>query len=309
MQQGSRVFSIDFPTETVYSCVLLLVALFLLFRIMLVQLNHSWLLILCMLTSLQLLASEADDVEAEPKLERLTSIIQARGRPVRIVNPFGDVRLRHGGNKGVIESAAVIQQLDPDSWLTVRSNESGETIEITVTRNNKQGILTQSDDKNLPRCDLAVLIPTGSSAYVETTHGLAEARGTKVDIDMNTETGLINVRESQGAVQATSVHGDITVLLEENITSKNQFVRTVTGNISVLISPNEEVVVDMSTSGDFITHFSLDVSHQPGKEPGKIGKSRINGGVKRLSLYSKQGDTALRSGPMVRTILKSVSQK
>ncbi len=62
------------------------------------------------------------------------------------------------------------------------------------------------------------------------------------------------------------------------------------------------MTVEMATSEDLITHFSIQVTPLAGQEPNKRGISDINGGGKRLSLFSKRGDAALRSGPTVRKV-------
>ncbi len=247
-----------------------------------------------------LLANEAP----QPSVERASTLIEAKGRPIRIVNPFGDVRLRHGGDKGVIEVAAVIQHLEKRGWLALEFDQSGDTVGISAIRKSK-ATLDSGDsepESDKARCDLAVLVPSGSDVYVETTGGLVEARGVRVNLDLNTKDGPIVARKNRGAIQAHSVHGDITVLLEENITDQDQTMQSVTGDISILVSPHEKMTVEMATSEDLITHFSIQVTPLAGQEPNKRGISDINGGGKRLSLFSKRGDAALRSGPTVRKV-------
>jgi len=218
------------------------------------------------------------------------------GSAVEVHNPYGDIRLRHGGSEGRLEVAAVLQQLAVDgSKLVLEVEITDDTAGVKVVRYNHLGEAVASVPKgDQARADLAVLVPEGFPAHAETVGGLVEARGVATDVDLTTDSGTIRVAKTRGRITAHSASGAVEITLETAATEKPQSLTSITGPITVFTAPTNDLDVTMATSGAFITDFSLDISHHDQEEPNKTAASIIGDGGPDLVITSKRGDLALR---------------
>lgn len=218
------------------------------------------------------------------------------GALVRIDNPYGDIRLRHGGSDGNLEMAAILQQLSIDgSKLAVEVDVTDETAVVRVVRFDFEGNPAPGRPRrDASRVDLAITIPDGSAVRAETTTGLIEARGVRTDLDLRTDSGAIRASENRGAITAYAQSGTTEITLEAGATAQPLNLSSVTGLISVLAAPTNDLDVTMSTSGHFITDFSLEVEHHDHEEPNKVATALVGKGGQDLTITSKRGDIALR---------------
>lgn len=220
----------------------------------------------------------------------------APGSSIRVENPFGDVRLRHGGSEGNLEVAAILQQLSVDgSKLSLSVDITDTMAVVSVVRYDHQGNpAPQAPRGDKARADLAIMIPEGFPSRAETRHGLIEARGVRGDIDLHTMAGTIRVAKHHGRITAGSDSGQMEITLLAAATTKTQEFTSKTGPITVFTPSTGNLDVAMATSGTFITDFSLKVEHHDTEEPNKTATASIGNGGSMLKMTSKRGDLALR---------------
>lgn len=225
------------------------------------------------------------------------------GSVVRVVNPYGDVRLRHGGSDDALDVAAVLQQLSTDgSHLKLDVAVTDEEAVVSVLRLDHQGNPAPEVPRgDAARTDLAVLVPEGHRTVAETSHGLLEVRGVKGDVDLRTEMGTIRANKVHGAITAHSTGGTIEVTLEESVTKNPQRFSSTTGPITVFTPPGNDLDVTMSTSGTLTTDFTLLVENHDDREPNKTATATVGAGGVPLEMTSKRGDLALRRVVTTRT--------
>jgi len=218
------------------------------------------------------------------------------GSTIRVDNPHGDVRLRHGGADPALEVAAVLQQIAIDGSKLV--------LDVSVTDNEAVISIVRLDHEGQPahdvprgdraRADLALMIPEGFPVHAATTAGLLEVRGVRSDVDLSTVAGTIRVAETRGRINARSDRGTVEITLVTGATFGAQRLSTVTGPITVFTAPTNDLDVSMATSGSLTTDFSLDVVHVDHREPDKTATATIGRGGHPLAMTSQRGDLALR---------------
>jgi hypothetical protein len=81
--------------------------------------------------------------------------------------------------------------------------------------------------------------------------------------------------------------------LENGVTAEAQQLSTITGDIEVYLWEDAGMEVDIKTSGEISTDFSIAVEHRRFEEPGKHATAIVGGGGPGLSLYSKRGRVKL----------------
>lgn len=218
------------------------------------------------------------------------------GSAVQVHNPYGDIRLRHGGSEDNLEVAVIFQHLSIDgSMLVLEMEITDDAAEVTIVRYDIDGNPAPEVPRgDNARADLAVLVPEGATTRAETTSGLLEARGVRTDVDLTTVTGTIRVAKNSGRITAHSERGTMEITLEPGVTKETQELSSITGPITVFTPATNDVTVTMATSGAFITDFSLAVDHHDHEEPNKVATTVLGRGVASLKMTSKQGDLALR---------------
>ncbi len=219
-----------------------------------------------------------------------------KARVLRVENPFGDVRLRHGGDTGEVEVAAAVQQLRPDGvHLETQVFESEGALVVTVVWAAKPGVeMPPRPEGDRSRADLAVLVPSGSKIVVVAPDGLVETRGVHGDAEFRTQTGDIRIHRHFGAVSASSETGSIEAVLLTGETDKSQVFESLTGSIEVWVGADAKHHATVTTSGSITTDFTMDITHQDDREPDKIGHAVLGGGGPELRLISRRGSLALR---------------
>lgn len=221
---------------------------------------------------------------------------------LRIENAFGDVRLRHGGDAGEVEVAAVLQQLRPDGiHLETQIEESGNALIVRVVWASKPGVeVPTRPEGDRSRADLAVLVPSGSNIVVEAPNGLVETRGVHGDVDLRTSTGDVRIHKHFGAVSASTISGSIEAVLLTGKTEADQVFESLTGSVQIWVGADAKHKATVTTSGSITTDFTMEISHRDDDEPDKIGFALLGGGGPELRLVSRRGPLALRRIAQVR---------
>jgi hypothetical protein len=231
-------------------------------------------------------AQKAEDSWEKETLQKFAAI--DAGGTVRVDNPFGNVYARFGGYENEVEILATIQRLDPNKpELKVDISRAGAGLEVAV-KPGKEGVAETPD-----RVDLVLFVPENATLDVTTEDDLIEAKGLRGELIALSEKGDIHFRSIKGRVSAESSRGRISAMLEKGVTTEPQEFSTITGDIEVYIWEDADMSVDIKTSGEISTDFSMKIEHHRFEEPGKHAEAVVGKGGPKLSLYSKRGRVKL----------------
>ncbi len=232
-------------------------------------------------------ATPVEEVTSAPEIERGgDQRTLTKNLPIRIDNPYGDVRLRFGGYESQLEWRGVVQNM-------------GAADKIAVTGVAEQVFLISA---RLPagirlvegqRVDITAYVPAGHDVEILTEHGLIEARGVRANLKVRTVSGDIAMRGITGGVDVETGGGDIEAQLETALPGSEQRIATSTGNIMIGLADSLNASLDLATSGVFATEFSIAVERQPGQEPNKRGRVEIGNSAARIEISSKRGEIRL----------------
>lgn len=231
-------------------------------------------------------------VLAEETFEKSNSVwfekIEPGGR-VSIDNPYGNIYARFGGYENEVEIMASIQRIDTGKpALQVRRTPVDGGLKISVAAAGSAGGEARRD-----RIDLVVFIPQGMTLDARTEKDYIEAKGLKSDVKASSVQGDIYIRSITGRVEAETSRGRIYAALETGVTQQQQNFSTVTGEIEIHLWEDAVMQVDLATSGEISTDFSLRIEHRRFEEPGKYGTATLGEDGPRLTLRSKRGQIRL----------------
>jgi hypothetical protein len=223
---------------------------------------------------------------AEPqRLDFSTSL--ADGEAVTIDNPYGDVRLRFGGFTQTLDIHAVLQQPAGSAPIAVKPDHDSGHYRF-APRLPAGAIVAEGQ-----RLDVVAFIPLGHAVSVHTEQGLVESRGVRADVDLESVSGNIAIRGTQGRVHASTGVGAIEASLDAAPKGSRQVLATTTGNIVLAVDDRLDARLELATSGVFATEFSLDVEHLANQEPNKRAHTTIGGDDARISVESRRGEIRL----------------
>ena len=230
-------------------------------------------------------------VLAEETFEKTNSAwfekVESGGR-VSVDNPYGNIYARFGGYENEVEILASIQRIDsgrPPLHVRRTVVEGGLTIVVEPAEADTPDTLAERRD----RIDLVLFVPKGLTLDARTERDMIEAKGLKSDIKARSVQGDINIRSITGRVDAESSRGRIYAGLESNVTQEHQHFSTITGEIEIHLWEDAVMQVDLATSGEISTDFTLRIEHRRFEEPGKFGYATLGEGGPRLTLQSKRG--------------------
>ena len=225
--------------------------------------------------------------ESEPQRQDLAAKVPA-GTPVYIENPYGNVYLRFGGYEHAVDIHATLQQPAKAPALTLqRGQERGRY--VIASKLPAGAALSEAQ-----RIDIVVYVAQGHAVSVSTAGGDIESRGLKSDLDLKSVSGKIAVRGTEGTVQAETGEGEIQLTLDGAARKgSKQRVATTTGNITLGVTDQLNAKVNLATSAVFATEYSIDVTHDDGKEPNKWARTTIGAPDAEITLESRQGEIRL----------------
>jgi hypothetical protein len=241
-------------------------------------------------TSLALIAVAAAAGQPEADISWKKETIQEfaaidEGGTVSVDNPYGNIYARFGGYENEVEILATVQQLDGElPGLKLGITRAGAGLDVTVKPADPETAMKTND-----RIDLVVFVPQGARLDARTVEDLIEAKGLKGDLFAISEKGDIRFRSIGGKVSAKTSRGDISAALETGATEESQELSTITGDIEVYLWEDAAMNVDIRTSGEISTDFSMKIEHHRFEEPGKHATATVGAGGPKLSLYSKRG--------------------
>lgn len=214
---------------------------------------------------------------------RLFAALPAGGR-LEVENPYGDVRLRQGGESGTeVELFALLQPSPQGELLEVAFATTGDTLTATV-RSTKE-----STARRPARADLVLFVPSSFPVRVTTGSGdgLIEAKGIRGSLHAIAVRGDIVAKGVKGGICAQSRSG--TISAELGGTGEQQSLVTETGAIEAYLWEDADLTVTAATSGEISTDFSLQIDYRRSEEPSKMATAVLGKGTSSLRIESKQG--------------------
>jgi hypothetical protein len=240
------------------------------------------------------MAAQEHTADKSWKKETLQEFVTIEpGGTVRVDNPFGRIYSRFGGYENKVEILATIQRLDhglPE--LKIDYSRSGPGLDITVRAGDEGQEQKASVDRG-DRIDLVVFVPEGAPLDARTEEDLIDVKGLKGDVAARSKKGDIRIRAVKGRVTARTDRGQLSAALETAVTEKAQEFSSVTGDIEIYLWEDADMNVEIKTTGEISTDFSITIEHHPFEEPGKHATAVVGKGGPRLSLYSKRGRAKL----------------
>lgn len=235
----------------------------------------------------------ASSVNAEPaamadaKVERAVAIQALPAKqPIKIDNPYGDVRLRFGGYESKLEWRTVAQNGTADSKISVSGDSDGAFV---VRARLPEGVTLAAAQ----RVDITAYVPQDHDVEVVTERGLIEARGLHANLKARSTAGDITFRGIKGLVDVETASGSIEGQIDAAPGNSQQRVATSTGAIILGLVEGLNATLNLATSGVFATEFSLAIDPQPGQEPNNTAHAVIGKPESNIEVVSKRGEIRL----------------
>jgi len=206
-------------------------------------------------------------------------------------NQYGDVRLRYGDDKDVVEYVAVLQHIETDGQLYIENNETKKVFYISTARKDTRKNIKIKDDA---RIDITIFVPKDKFIQVQTANGKVDSKGLKSNLLIRTEEGNISVQKHNGLVNTINKTGETIIVLKNHDYPETQKFESVYGKIQLTISNESNLLVKMSTSSNIISDFSLEMIKYKHSEPNKTAIINHNKASSKIMMNSKRGDLALK---------------
>lgn len=205
---------------------------------------------------------------------------------LRLVNDFGDIRLRAGEGPDILISALVQRHADDPRDLNPKIANSNGTLSVEVRFDDS---LEAPIDPSWPsrRIDVGVFVPATVAATLTTGSGLIELRDLVATAELETASGAIDV-ETLGGLTARTQSGNIRAQLQRSNWPQPASLESATGNLRVELLRGAKASVVLETRGAITTDYSL-VIERAEDSLFKRGQSEIGGGGQHLSLVSNRG--------------------
>ena len=227
----------------------------------------------------------------EPTRSAIKHMVLA-GKPITVVNEFGEVRIRFGGFANELEATAVAQSPIGSAMPVMQFDEQTATL-ITQLPPIAPGNGVASQLAEGQRIDITLFVPEKHDLSIRTLRGLIEVRGLRGNLQARSVSGDLLLRGITGALDVETGSGLVEAAFADQATAAAQRVVTSTGAISVSFGPNYDAALSLATSGLFATEYSLSVVTQPGAEPNKAASVTLGRGVNPIEIRSKRGDVRL----------------
>lgn len=210
----------------------------------------------------------------------------AAKQPIRIDNPYGDVRVRFGGYESTLEWRTVAQNGDAADKIAVNGSSADSFL---ISARLPQGVTLAPGQ----RIEITAYVPVGHDLEVITERGLIEVRGLKGSLKARSVAGNIVFRGIEGLVDVETGAGNIEGQLDPVPAGSRQRIATSTGNILLGLVEGLNAQLAMASSGVFATEFSVKIDPQPGQEPNKSAVAVIGKPESNVEVVSKRGEIRL----------------
>jgi hypothetical protein len=213
---------------------------------------------------------------------------------VQIRNDFGDIRVRPSEGGRVDVSAAIQRHAEDPRRADIAHREGGAVFEIEVTFapvETRQGV-AEADSWQRRRVDVTLFLPREAVLVASTDRGLIEVKGAESRVDARTRWGDV-VLSTSGPVTAYSERGRIDAHFRGTAWPAASRLETLTGSITAFLPAESNLSVEMETTGQLTTDFTLEVVHHP-ETALKTGRATLGEGAAQLFLRSGRGNLSLR---------------
>jgi len=207
----------------------------------------------------------------------------AQGRSVIAANPYGDIRVRNSKSGGIGVSAIIQNLASGQADPEVRVIEDADGYSVTVYHP-----ATQKGEKGYEgRVDMTLLLPEQTDLTATTTSGNILVR-MKGAVNIITDSGNLSVNTT-GHIQAKTKSGTITAWIKGMIFSQSMRMESGTGNITVKLSDQADVIIHAATGGTINAHPAPG-SAAPIPSSGHTLTWKLSKGSKKLEINSISGD-------------------
>lgn len=232
----------------------------------------------------------------------------AAGSTVSLSNLNGDVTVTPS-TSGKVEVAGVRRGRDAD-MVTLEVVETSTGIRVCAmfkdrdvtcdedgyrVHDDRRGARRRGDDWNDAQIDIVVKVPKDVRVSAGTVSGDVDVTGAEGDVRASSVSGNVRLDKlrSTTRIRATSVSGDVWVVVESLAGDGDLHFTSVSGNVTVELPKNIDADVRMrSVSGSLDSDFPLTLN---GRMSRHSLEARIGKGGRELEVTTVSGDVRLRS--------------
>jgi len=205
------------------------------------------------------------------------------GRYVNVVNIYGDIRVRNSKYGGIGVSAIIQKLASNQVYPEVRIIKKAGGYSVAVCYSAQ----IKGEKKYKGRVDLTLLLPKQTVLKAMTTSGNIFIRMKGV-INAYTESGNLSINTA-GRLQTRTKSGTTTVWIKGRIFDKPMRIESGTGNISVKLSEQANVIIHATTGGSF-NAYPAPGGAAPIPSNDHTFSRKLGAGSRRLEVTSKSGN-------------------
>lgn len=218
--------------------------------------------------------------------ERIQEIIPLQAvQRIRVLNPYGDVRIRSNAENEVL-LIGMIQKHD-DAAGNFKLKVHTEANQLLIEPAFWGGGLPS---EKRYRADLTLLIPAGYDLAVENEKHLIEAKGLRNNLYLRSHSGKV-VFATHGVVDVETFQGDVHGQLKSLAAKSHSKISSTHGLVAMQIPADVDVKATLRTEMLLSTDFSMDVTFL--NFAMKQGIVALGQGKASLELASRRGDVRL----------------
>lgn len=181
------------------------------------------------------------------RMEQWAGELAANGE-VEVINPWGDVYIRHNrGGRNVGLSGAIQRLGDPAAVEQIDLRASREHVRLEVSYPEGTD-LTPSGFNRPGRVDLAVLVPEGTTLRVRTRDGSITGKRIRSNIEARTESGHISL-STTGWLDTETRSGNTQLILMGERWSRAHRARSESGSIEFEFPTKAAMHVEARSAG------------------------------------------------------------
>ncbi|MCX7553255.1 hypothetical protein OS175_05150 [Marinicella sp. S1101] len=196
---------------------------------------------------LGLLLSVSQASDNEHSIERFSeSVIIKTPTKAKIVNPYGDIRIRKADDEEFI-------------YHGVAQSSAEQEVKFSFTHEN--GVITASVQYSNPeqlspqdRYDLAIVVPAGVELDIDIERGRLSSKGLDNVVKVQSKTSDITLKTSQ-AVDLFTETGDISLTVKGSDKNVNSTIQSYQGRVTVMY--NQQMPLFQVKTGNHITSNSV----------------------------------------------------
>lgn len=229
------------------------------------------------------------------RFERIELV--ATDAPMKIFNPFGDIRLRasDGDELMIVGASQYSTQDNVRPVVDIREDADGVVVEVRFPSVDGMGPDLAPAELGKRRIDLAVVIPGRGAVEVESLDGLVEAKGVRGPLTVRSRSGAQRMI-AKNDLDLRSEHGMIEVYFKGIVAFPGLAVETLTGDIRVEFPAGIDRTIRAETRGYLTTDFTATIEKSAGS-PHKVVHVELGNGGDVVHLTSNLGMISILEQP------------